>query len=198
MKSCLPLLLLVSAHASAEVHIHVNAPTHGDVQAPVYGAGHYPCPPVEAEVPRSYSGIQYSLMRYDHDELASAKPQALTLVSGYQFDDYFALEGRVGTTIIKDDISDGQSAKVDYFFGGYLKGGLANRTPFTPYALFGVTRGRVSPSPSGSKSATSLSYGGGISLASSERFSIALEYVSYLDGDRYDLAAASFGFQYRY
>ncbi|GAA4876877.1 outer membrane beta-barrel protein [Ferrimonas pelagia] len=194
MKTTLPFLALglISAAAQAQVNIQINAPAQGDVYVPAQGAVHYP-----SQAPAlnrgSYNGLQYNWMRYDHRQMRTANPGAVTFISGYQFDDYFSLEGRIGTNVDSD-----HNAKLTYHAGAFLKGGWANPTPFTPYVLLGVTNGRFSASGYGSGTQTDFSYGGGVSLSSSRYFSLNLEYVSYFSDDQFDLSSFNAGFNFRF
>jgi opacity protein-like surface antigen len=112
----------------------------------------------------------------------------LRLRAGVAFNDYFALEGHLGT-----GGSDGP-LDLDYLAGGYAKGML----PLTPrlklYALLGATEVEFD----GADAESDVSYGGGASYGLMPNLSLDADYMRYLDESRYDFDAISLGATYHF
>ncbi len=112
----------------------------------------------------------------------------LRLRAGVAFNDYFALEGHLGT-----GGSDG-GLDLDYLAGGYAKGMLPITPRFKLYGLLGATEVEFD----GADSESDVSYGGGASYALMPNLTLDADYMRYLEESSYDFDAVSLGASYRF
>ncbi|MDR5867502.1 outer membrane beta-barrel protein [Halomonas koreensis] len=107
----------------------------------------------------------------------------LRLRAGVAFNDYFALEGHLGTG------GSDSGLDLDYLAGGFAKGMLPITPQFTLYGLLGATEVEFD----GADSESDVSYGGGGSYALMPNLSLDADYVRYLEESSYDFDAVSLG-----
>lgn len=112
----------------------------------------------------------------------------LRLNGGVQFNDYFALEGHLGT-----GGSDG-SAELDSLVGAYAKGILPVSREFRLYGLLGMTEVDVASDGS----ASDVSYGGGAEFDLAPNLALGADYMRYLDKSDYTFDATSVGLKFRF
>ena len=113
----------------------------------------------------------------------------LRLRAGVAFNDYFALEGHLGS-----GGSDGP-VDLDYLAGGYAKGML----PVTPQLrIFGLLGATEVEFDGRDDSESDLSYGGGASYAVMPNLSVDADYMRYLEESRFDFDAVSVGATYHF
>lgn len=137
--------------------------------------------------PQGYVGGDAMFWNLDPDSGSSRDDVGLRLRGGAQFNDYFALEGHVGT-----GGSDG-GAELDYLVGAYAKG-IAPITPdFRVYGLVGMTEVDFDIDRE-----SGFSYGAGAEVDVADNLSIGADYMRYLDKSAYDFDAASVGLRYRF
>lgn len=139
--------------------------------------------------PSLYVGGDAMFWEFDpdghHDDFDST---GLRLRAGVAFNDYFALEGHVGS-----GGSDGP-LDLDYLAGGYAKGMLPITPRFKIYGLLGATEVEFD----GADSESDVSYGGGASYALMPNLSLDADYMRYLDDSDYDFDAVSLGASYHF
>lgn len=139
--------------------------------------------------PSPYVGADALFWELDPDGRADDRDSTgLRLRAGVAFNDYFALEGHLGT-----GGSDG-GLDLDYLAGGYAKGMLPITPSFTLYGLLGATEVEFD----GADSETDVSYGGGASYALMPNLSLDADYMRYLDESNYDFDAVSLGASYHF
>ncbi|MCS2609565.1 porin family protein [Halomonas dongshanensis] len=137
--------------------------------------------------PQGYVGGDAMFWNLDPDNGSSRDDVGLRLRGGAQFNDYFALEGHVGT-----GGSDG-GAELDYLVGAYAKG-IAPITPdFRVYGLVGMTEVDFDIDRE-----SGFSYGAGAEVDVADNLAIGADYMRYLDKSAYDFDAASVGLRYRF
>lgn len=147
-----------------------------------------------------YVGTALGLAKIENDELrGDAKNTTLILIAGHQFNDYFALEARMGTGLKSDTVTfNGQPMKVDTntFMGLYGKALLPLESPITPYIVVGATRGTTTLKVNGLKdkdSDSDLSYGIGADWAVSQSFSVNIEYMNWFDKNHTEMRGVNLG-----
>tara|TARA_R110000851_G_scaffold268602_1_gene421349 strand:- start:357 stop:833 length:477 start_codon:yes stop_codon:yes gene_type:complete len=102
---------------------------------------------------------------------------------GYRFNEYYAAETRLGTTI------NDNNPKVEKFGGFYLKGGRQVSETIYPYAIVGYTIGTYNDT-----SESAPSYGVGVAFSMIYNVKLNLEYISYLNKDGAEFLGFSLGF----
>ncbi|KGE76882.1 porin family protein [Halomonas sp. ND22Bw] len=139
--------------------------------------------------PSPYVGGDALFWELDPDGPAGDRDSTgLRLRAGVAFNDYFALEGHLGT-----GGSDG-GLELDYLAGGYAKGMLPITPRFKLYGLLGATEVEFD----GAESESGVSYGGGASYALMPNLSLGADYMRYLDESHYDFDAVSLGATYHF
>lgn len=137
--------------------------------------------------PEGYVGGDAMFWSLDPDRGSSRDDVGLRVRGGAQFNDYFALEGHLGT-----GGSDG-GAELDYLVGAYAKG-IAPITPTARlYGLVGMTEVDFDLDRE-----SGFSYGAGGEIDVANNLSISADYMRYLDKSAYDFDAASVGLRYRF
>lgn len=139
----------------------------------------------EANESSLYVGLAYSYMNMDYEIKADADlyGDAVTLLSGYQFNKYIAVEGRYSKTVgdltreyagSKQDIDGDMSNIALYLKPMYPMGGL------TLYGLLGY--GKVTLESSGTEvSESGFQWGLGASYAVTEKVGVFLDYTRLYD-----------------
>ena len=115
---------------------------------------------------------------------------------GTRFNQNFAAEIRLGTTIA-DDTLDGIDVEVESFYGAYLKGAAQISEIIYPYIIAGYTRGEVKASYQGnsaSEAESDVSFGVGVDLSLFSTTKLNLEYINYLDKGGAEFSGFSLGF----
>jgi opacity protein-like surface antigen len=132
-------------------------------------------------------------------------PDDLSLLTGYarfgaQFDDYFALEWRIGAGL-QDDDAEVMNAKtdinLDLFYGAYVLGGIPITEYFYPYALIGYTKAELELNSADFASEYKegdISFGVGVNFDVSNQFAINLEYLQYIEENGVELSGPTLGF----
>lgn len=139
--------------------------------------------------PNAYLGGDALFWELDPDGGGSFDSTGLRLRAGVAFNDYFALEGHLGT-----GGSDGP-VDLEYLAGGYAKGMLPISPDFKLYGLLGATEVEFDGSDD---SESDVSYGGGASYALMPNLSVDADYMRYLDESNYDFNAISLGATYHF
>lgn len=138
--------------------------------------------------PEGYVGGDAMFWTLDPDAGSSRDSVGLRLRAGAQVNDYFAVEGHLGT-----GGSDGP-ADLDYLVGGYAKGILPVAPEVRLYGLLGFTE--VDLDSAGRENG--LSYGAGGEFDVAPQLSIGADYIRYLDKSGGNFDAASVGVRYRF
>ncbi len=130
-----------------------------------------------------YVGGSYSAFDYSENGLSTdLSVGAISVIGGYQINDYVAVEARVGTGV-GDDSYAGLTLEMDNYYGVYVKAGMPIDN-FYPYALLGMTKGELSLSGYGlsaSASESDMSYGVGLAYNVNDQVSLNVEYANMLD-----------------
>ncbi len=137
--------------------------------------------------PQGYVGGDAMFWSLDPERGSSRDDVGLRLRGGAQFNDYFALEGHLGT-----GGSDG-GADLDHLAGAYAKGIFPVAPEVRLYGLAGFTEVEVSDSRE-----SGFSYGGGAEMDVAPNVSVGADYMRYLDKSDYTFDAASVGLRYRF
>lgn len=150
-----------------------------------------------ASLAGGYVGVNYAHVDVDDVDLG-----AIVFKAGYQFNEWVALEARVGLGVKDDDVNTpfGKvDVELDNIFGGYLVAGIPNASVFYPYAIVGYTRVRVEASAFGNTVADSeedFSYGIGANISINEKFAVNVEAIRYLHDAEAD--TIGLGLTYRF
>ncbi|MCP1313540.1 MULTISPECIES: porin family protein [unclassified Halomonas] len=137
--------------------------------------------------PEGYIGGDAMFWNLDPDRGSSRDDVGLRLRGGAQFNDYFALEGHLGT-----GGSDG-GAKLDYLAGVYAKGIAPIAPNVRLYGLAGMTEVDFDIDRE-----SGFSYGAGAEVDIAPNVAVGADYMRYLDKSDYDFDAASVGLRYRF
>lgn len=137
--------------------------------------------------PQGYVGGDAMFWSLDPDRGSSRDSVGLRLRGGAQFNEYFALEGQLGT-----GGSDG-GAELDHLVGAYAKGIAPIAPTARLYGLVGMTEVDFDRD-----SESGFSYGAGAEIDVANNLSVNADYMRYLDKSNYDFDAASVGLRYRF
>jgi outer membrane immunogenic protein len=152
-----------------------------------------------------YVGLNYSQYELKSDATNNTlNPTGATVRGGYEFNDIFALEARIGTGIEADTRSSGLGTaefELDRIYGGYVKLSVPVFEMFRPYAIGGYSeaRGRTSLRSGGillsrdTDTEEGESYGLGVDASLGRAIGFNVEYMRYLDQNNYELNAVSAG-----
>lgn len=138
--------------------------------------------------PQAYLGADAMFWSLDPDRGSSRDDVGLRLRGGAQFNDYFGIEGHLGT-----GGSDG-GAELDYVAGAYAKGIIPIAPEVRLYGLAGFTEVEFDRGDSESD----FSYGAGAEMDVARNLSLSADYMRYLDKSAYSFDAASVGLRYRF
>ena len=164
---------------------------------------------------QGYGGIRYAGLdtKFQMTGLEWSTP-ALMVNVGYQFNPYFALEGRVGFGIGDDTqpgiiIATGQAvqvfAEVDNYRGVFMRFSLPADESVYPYFQMGhgkskldfaVVGGGSIVTASGDESDTA--YGIGVNMVFVDNIAVNIEYMNYYDDSGIELSGVSFGLQFQF
>lgn len=134
-----------------------------------------------------YIGGDAMFWELDPDGGPSAESTGLRLRGGAQFNDYFAVEGHLGS-----GGSDGP-IELDYLVGAYAKGILPLADEFRLYGLAGYTEVDLDVDRE-----SDFSYGAGAEFDLTPNLAVGADYMRYLDQDDNTFDAASVGLTYRF
>lgn len=137
--------------------------------------------------PQGYVGGDAMFWSLDPDSGSSRDAVGLRLRGGAQFNEFFAVEGHLGT-----GGSDGD-AELDYLAGAYAKGIIPVAPEVRLYGLAGFTEVDFNRSRE-----SGFSYGGGAEFDVAPNLSLGADYMRYLDKSAYTFDAASVGLRYRF
>lgn len=137
--------------------------------------------------PQPYIGGSAMFWEVNPDQGPSRDSVGLRLDGGMQFNEYFAVEGHLGT-----GGSDG-SAELDYLVGAYAKGILPVAPEFRLYGLAGVTEVDFDMDRD-----SGFSYGAGAEFDVAPNLALGADYMRYLDKSEGTFDAASVGVRYRF
>ncbi|MGS2742124.1 porin family protein [Halomonas sp. LS-001] len=151
------------------------------------GAGAFAASAQAQQSPQTYVGGDAMFWSLNPDRGSSRDSVGLRLRGGAQFNDFFALEGHLGT-----GGSDG-GAELDHVAGAYAKGIIPMAPDVRLYGLAGFTEVDIN-----SDRETGFSYGAGAEMDLSPNISVGADYMRYLDKTAYDFGAASVGMKYRF
>lgn len=137
--------------------------------------------------PSPYLGGDVMFWELDPDRRSNLDSTGLRLRGGVAFNDYFGLEGHLGT-----GGSDGP-AELDYLAGAYAKGVLPIAPEFRLYGLAGFTEVDFDADDE-----SGFSYGAGAEFDMTTNLAVGADYMRYLDESNYTFDAASVGVTFRF
>ncbi|MCL7940507.1 porin family protein [Halomonas sp. ATCH28] len=137
--------------------------------------------------PSPYLGGDVLFWELDPDGRGNFDSTGLRLRGGVAFNDYFGLEGHLGT-----GGSDGP-AELDYLAGAYAKGVLPIAPEFRLYGLAGFTEVDFD-----ADTESGFSYGAGAEFDVTHNLAVGADYMRYLDESNYTFDAASVGVTFRF
>ncbi|WP_290786999.1 porin family protein [Halomonas sp.] len=141
----------------------------------------------QAFYPQPYLGGDAMFWEVNPDNASSRDSVGLRLNGGMQFNDYFAVEGHLGS-----GGSDGP-VELDYLVGAYAKGILPVAPEFRLYGLAGFTEVDVDIDRE-----SGFSYGAGAEFDVAPNLAVGADYMRYLDKSDITFDAASVGMRYRF
>lgn len=133
--------------------------------------------------PQGYVGGDAMFWSLDPDSGSSSDDVGVRLRGGAQFNDFFALEGHLGTG----------GSDLDYLAGAYGKGIIPVAPEVRLYGLAGFTEVEFD-----SNRESGFSYGAGAEMDVAPNLSVGADYMRYLDKSDYTFDAASVGLRYRF
>jgi len=147
-----------------------------------------------------YVGLGYSYMTFDrirpgNGVLKSLTGNGITAIAGYQFNPYFAIEGRYSTTV--GDMTrkiGGNEVDVDAELtniGIYLKP-MVSSGNLSLYGLLGYGKLTFTNSFSVERSESGFQWGLGAGYKISENFNLNLDYICYYDDTGFDGAPGDY------
>lgn len=147
--------------------------------------------------PGFYFGGGYTDASVDFDGLSNDADLGLLFVrGGYQFNEYAALEARLGTGV-EDDKIYGVKVEAEDVYGGYLKLGTPTQVGLYPYVLLGFTHAELKANGY-SDSDTDMSYGVGADYWFNPSVSAGLEYARLYDENGVEVNGLTLGLNFKY
>jgi opacity protein-like surface antigen len=152
-----------------------------------------------------YLGGQYAQTTYEQSSTiandADGKPAALIFVGGYNFNEHFAVEGRLGSGIGGDQFGNGLDIEVEYIISALGKLSLGGTV--SPYILAGFTEASIESESGVVVDVDGTTIGLGVDFNVSENLSLGLEYVQYatvdlIGGGEGELSAIALGLNYKF
>lgn len=137
--------------------------------------------------PRLNLGADVMLWELDREDAKSADSTGLRLRGGLAFNDYFAVEGHLGTGGSDRDV------ELDDLVGLYARLSLPLGSQFRLFGLAGATQVEL-----GNDEENDTSYGGGAELNVTPDLVARADYIRYLDEDTYTFDAGSVGLTYHF
>ena len=117
---------------------------------------------------------------------------------GYDINNWFAVEGHLGSTTSQDDAAISYSAKIQYM--GFAGARFNLRYDhFTLYGLAGAGYASVKETSAGTEFSTKkggAAYGIGMDFYGSKTTSISLSYIQYVDSTEVDLSSLQLGVKF--
>lgn len=150
-----------------------------------------------------YIGGNYLYLDYSEGEI-DVDLGALYLRGGFQFNEWAAVEARIGTGISDDSVDFygwDADVEVNEIYGGYFVAGIPNSSMFYPYAVVGYTQGELEINVAGlseSDSDGDFSYGLGLDLRFTDSLAGNIEFMRYMDIDGGELDGFSAGIKYSF
>lgn len=142
----------------------------------------------QAFSPRTYVGGDAMFWELDPDGPGPSRDDiGLRLNGGMQLNDYFAVEGHLGT-----GGSDGP-VELDYLVGAYAKGIVPVGQEFRIFGLAGFTEVDFDTDRE-----SDFSYGAGAEFDVAPNLAVGADYMRYLDKSSHTFDAASVGVRYRF
>ena len=145
---------------------------------------------VEPALTGFYAGLGYSCLQMDIDEPADIDIRsmtALSIIAGYNFNEYFALEGRYSVSLGDLEVETGNTERDEAWdmsnIGLYLKPQYSIDT-FTVYGLLGY--GQLTLDSDTSYSVGSFQYGAGINMMAADNIDIYIDYRRLYDDEDFD------------
>jgi opacity protein-like surface antigen len=145
---------------------------------------------VEPALTGFYAGLGYSCLQMDIDEPADMDIRSMTALSitaGYNFNEYFAIEGRytAGLGDLDVDIGNITSDKAWDMsnIGVYLKPQYSMEA-FSLYGLLGY--GQLTLDDDFSRSVSSFQYGLGVNIMATDNVGIFIDYRRLYDDEDFD------------
>jgi opacity protein-like surface antigen len=153
-----------------------------------------------AQAQNGYAGANLNFLDYSENGINDeASITAGTFRLGAQINEYLSGELRAGLGFSDDTVNISGTdvdIELDSLFGAYLRGGFPVTESVYPYAVFGITRGKVTASVQGfsrSESETDTSFGAGIDFTLIDQVTLNVEYMSWLDKDGSEIDGFSVG-----
>lgn len=146
--------------------------------------------------PQGYVGGDAMFWDLDPKGSSSFNDVGLRLRGGVQLNEFFAVEGHLGTG--GSDREQGVKAELDYVVGGFAKGILPISPEFRLYGLLGYSEARFDFSPGGRERESDFSYGAGAEFEVAPNLSVGADYIRYLDKSDYNFDAASVGLRFQF
>jgi opacity protein-like surface antigen len=145
---------------------------------------------VEPALTGFYAGLGYSCLQMDIDEPADIDIRAMTAISinaGYNFNKYFAIEGRYSVSLGDLDVDTMNTERSEAWdmsnIGLYLKPQYSIDS-FTLYGLLGY--GQFSLDNDSSYSVNGFQYGVGINMMATDNIDIYIDYRRLYDDEDFD------------
>ena len=151
----------------------------------------------------AYLGGNMMYLNYTEDDI-DVDLGALYLRGGYQFNEWAALEARIGTGIRNDTTTYmGTLVHIDAndIYGAYFVAGIPNDSVFYPYAVAGYTHAELEASLLGfsdTSSDSDFSYGVGTDIRISDNVAANVELMRYMDKDGFEMDGLSAGIKYTF
>ncbi len=145
-----------------------------------------------------YAGalLSYSNAEYRHSSspsVAEGSPFLLQAQAGYFFNDYFALEGRYGTSVQRDN-----GLAVDSIVSGLVKFNIPVSERVALYGLAGYSGAQIDQQKIGSDTEQGFSFGMGAHYALDKQSAVVFEFIDNVAEDKVRLNSISLGFQHRF
>lgn len=149
-----------------------------------------------------YGGAMMQLTTFENDLADKVNLGTALAKVGYQIDDNFAVEGRLGTGLGTDNVDDctftceERGYQLNAIGGVYASWMPSIEADIKPYVALGVTSVKLEGKGDAADidiKATDLSYGVGLKFNLDEQFDVSVEYMSYTDEDAAEVDGFSVG-----
>ena len=130
-----------------------------------------------------YFGLSAGELVYQEDQLDTMRPGFAEFRIGQELSPYFALEGRIGGGLGRDEVN-GLTTNVDLMYGAYAKGILPLSPFFSLYGLGGVGGVQLHHNyPDYNHSDAGLSFGAGAEFKVARGTGLTVEWLRVTDGN---------------